>query len=439
MNAELIAVGTELLLGDTINTDAAAVARLLSELGINVYWQTVVGDNRARLEQAVQLARTRADLIITTGGLGPTCDDLTKEVVAGAFGIPLELNKAEEERLRGLYRERHTYMTENHLQQVMLPRGCTVLQNDWGTAPACAFEADGCLVIMLPGPPLECEPLLRYRVRPFLAARGDGIIVSHSVKIFGIGEGTMEYQLRDLMNEMQNPTLAPYAKEGECLVRVTAKAATEAEAETMIAPCLARVQRELGAFAYGVDTPNIETCAAELLLAQHKTIAVADSCTGGLLGDLLTNVPGASAVFAGGIIAYNDETKTRLLDVDPALIARCGAVSSEVAAAMAEHVRATFGTDLGLSLPARTATVCTPSARSSWPSPRRTARSTARCTRTSGGACASSTRRPTTPSTCCGATSPACRWRWRKTADAIICFFLRPGQLSRPRCDPCMI
>ena len=191
MNAELIAVGTELLLGDTINTDAAAVARLLSELGINVYWQTVVGDNRARLEQAVQLARTRADLIITTGGLGPTCDDLTKEVVAGAFGIPLELNEAEEARLRGLYRERHTYMTENHLQQVMLPRGCTVLQNDWGTAPACAFEADGCMVIMLPGPPLECEPLLRYRVRPLLAARGDGIIVSHNVKIFGIGEGTM--------------------------------------------------------------------------------------------------------------------------------------------------------------------------------------------------------------------------------------------------------
>ena len=142
--AEIIAVGTELLLGDTINTDAAAVARLLSELGINVYWQTVVGDNRARLEQAVQLARTRADLIITTGGLGPTCDDLTKEVVAGAFGIPLELNKAEEERLRGLYRERHTYMTENHLQQVMLPRGCTVLQNDWGTAPARRWSVSRC-------------------------------------------------------------------------------------------------------------------------------------------------------------------------------------------------------------------------------------------------------------------------------------------------------
>ena len=171
MNAELIAVGTELLLGDTINTDAAAVARLLSELGINVYWQTVVGDNRARLEQAVQLARTRADLIITTGGLGPTCDDLTKEVVAGAFGIPLTLNRAEEDRLRGLYRERGIYMTENHLQQVMLPRGCTVLQNDWGTAPACAFEADGCLVIMLPGPPSECRPMFYERAVPYLAHR----------------------------------------------------------------------------------------------------------------------------------------------------------------------------------------------------------------------------------------------------------------------------
>ena len=156
MNAELIAVGTELLLGDTINTDAAAVARLLSELGINVYWQTVVGDNRARLEQAVQLARTRADLIITTGGLGPTCDDLTKEVVAGAFGIPLTLNRAEEDRLRGLYRERGIYMTENHLQQVMLPRGCTVLQNDWGTARPARSRRTAAL--------LSCCPAHRWSV-----------------------------------------------------------------------------------------------------------------------------------------------------------------------------------------------------------------------------------------------------------------------------------
>ena len=198
----------------------------------------------------------------------------------------------------------------------------------------------------------------------------------------------------------------------------------------MIAPCLARVQRELGAFAYGVDTPNIETCAAELLLAQHKTIAVADSCTGGLLGDLLTNVPGASAVFAGGIIAYNDETKTRLLDVDPALIARCGAVSPEVAAAMAEHVRAAFGTDLGLSItglagPDGDGVHTVGTLFVALATPDGTFHRTLH--KDKWGACASSTRRPTTPSTCCGATSPACRWRWRKTADAIICFFCGRG------------
>ena len=349
MNAEIIAVGTELLLGETVNTDAADVARLLSELGINVYWQTVVGDNRRRLEQSVALARTRADIIITTGGLGPTCDDLTKEVVAGAFGLKLVLNEAEEARLRGLYRERNSYMTENHLQQVMLPEGCTVLQNDWGTAPACAFEKDGCLVIMLPGPPLECGPLLQYRVRPLLEARSDSLILSHSVKIFGIGEGTMEYRLRDLMNEMTNPTLAPYAKEGECLVRVTAKAKTAGEAEAMIAPWVERVQRELGEFAYGVDTPNIQTCAMELLMQQGKTIAVAESCTGGLVGDLMTNVPGASGVFKGGVIVYTDEMKARLLGIDPAYIAQHGAVSREVAIAMAERARQTLGADLALS------------------------------------------------------------------------------------------
>ena len=350
MQAEIITIGDEILIGQIVDTNSAWLGEKLNAAGIQIHRITSVSDTARHIEQAVGEALKRSDVVICTGGLGPTCDDLTKEVVAGAFGIPLELNEAEEARLRGLYRERHTYMTENHLQQVMLPRGCTVLQNDWGTAPACAFEADGCMVIMLPGPPLECEPLLRYRVRPLLAARGDGIIVSHNVKIFGIGEGTMEYQLRDLMNEMRNPTLAPYAKEGECLVRITAKAPTEAEAEAMIAPCLARVQRELGAFAYGVDTPNIETCAAELLLRQQKTIAVADSCTGGMLGDMLTNVPGASAIFAGGIIAYNNDTKTRLLDVDPALIARCGAVSPEVAGAMAEHARTIFGTDLAMSI-----------------------------------------------------------------------------------------
>ena len=350
MNAEIISVGTELLLGETINTDAADVARLLSEFGINVFWQTVVGDNPGRLEQIVRRAKERSDMIITTGGLGPTCDDLTKETVAAAFGKKLVLNKEEEARLRGLYKERNTYMTENHLQQVMLPEGCTVLVNDWGTAPGCAFEADGCLVIMLPGPPLECGPMLEHRVRPLLEARSDSLILSHNVRIFGIGEGTMEYQLRDLMNEMTNPTLAPYAKEGECLVRITAKAGTKAEAEAMIAPWIQRVRDELGVFAYGVDSDNIQSYAMNRLIESGKTISVAESCTGGLVGDLMTNTPGASGVFLGGVIVYTDEMKMKLLGVDAECLREHGAVSHETAVQMAEKCRARLGTDLAISV-----------------------------------------------------------------------------------------
>ena len=350
MNAEIISVGTELLLGETINTDAADVARLLSEFGINVFWQTVVGDNPGRLEQIVRRAKERSDMIITTGGLGPTCDDLTKETVAAAFGKKLVLNKEEEARLRGLYKERNTYMTENHLQQVMLPEGCTVLVNDWGTAPGCAFEAEGCLVIMLPGPPLECGPMLEHRVRPLLEARSDSLILSHSVRIFGIGEGTMEYQLRDLMNEMTNPTLAPYAKEGECLVRVTAKARTKEEAEEMIAPWVQRVRDELGVFAYGVDSENIQSYAMNRLIESGRTISVAESCTGGLVGDLMTNTPGASGVFLGGVIVYTDEMKQKLLGVDAECLREFGAVSRETAVQMAEKCRERLGTDLALSV-----------------------------------------------------------------------------------------
>lgn len=350
MNAEIISVGTELLLGDTINTNAADVARLLSEFGINVFWQTVVGDNPARLEEIVRRAKGRSDLIITTGGLGPTCDDLTKETVAAAFGKKLVLNEKEEARLRGLYAERNTYMTENHLQQVMLPEGCTVLVNDWGTAPGCAFEADGCLVVMLPGPPLECGPLLEHRVRPLLEQRSDSLILSHSVRIFGIGEGTMEYQLRDLMNTMTNPTLAPYAKEGECFVRVTAKAATKEEAEAMIAPWVQRVRDEIGIFAYGVDSKNIQSYAMQSLIRSGKTISVAESCTGGLVGDLMTNTSGASGVFLGGVIVYTDEMKQKLLGVDEACLERYGAVSRETAVQMAEKCRTRLGTDLAISL-----------------------------------------------------------------------------------------
>ena len=227
--AELIAVGTELLLGNIANTDAQMLSQGLSALGINVYYHTVVGDNPQRLRAAVELARTRADIIITTGGLGPTCDDLTKNVLAECFGKPLVFHEPSARRIEAYFQRLHAGrpMTENNYQQAMLPEGCTVLDNDWGTAPGVAFEAGGVRVIMLPGPPRECKAMFTHRVVPYLKSLADGVIVSRTLKLFGIGESSMEAQLRDEMNAMTNPTLAPYAKEGECELRITARADTQ--------------------------------------------------------------------------------------------------------------------------------------------------------------------------------------------------------------------
>ena len=340
MKAEIISVGTELLLGTTINTDAADVALLLSEYGINVYWQTVVGDNPGRVIEAVQRAKSRADIIITTGGLGPTCDDLTKSALAEAFGLKLELNKEEEQWLRNLWVERnYSELTPNNLQQVMLPEGSAALRNDWGTAPGCTFTADGVLVIMLPGPPRECRPMLEYRVRPILASLCDGVIASHNIHFSGIGESEMEYRLRDYMEELTNPTLAPYAKQGECLVRVTASAPTRERAEEMMAPVIERVKGMFGELAYGMDAANLAEFTTKLMIERGVTLATAESCTGGELAKAITDIPGASAVLLGGVVVYTNEAKHRLLGVPEEILESKGAVSYEVAVELARLVR----------------------------------------------------------------------------------------------------
>ena len=233
---EILSVGTELLLGNIVNLDAQILSQGLSALGLNVYWHTVVGDNPQRAREAVAAAKGRADIIITTGGLGPTCDDLTKNVLAEAFGKKLVFHEPSAQRIRNYFARTGRPMTENNLQQAMLPEGCTVLVNDWGTAPGVAFEADGVRVIMLPGPPSECRPMFQHRVVPYLQALSEGVIASHTLKLFGIGESQMEAQLRDEMNAMSNPTLAPYAKEGECELRVTAKAPTMEQAQALLLP-----------------------------------------------------------------------------------------------------------------------------------------------------------------------------------------------------------
>ncbi|MDR3278724.1 MAG: competence/damage-inducible protein A [Oscillospiraceae bacterium] len=350
--AEIIAVVTELLLGNIANTDAQEVSRALSELGINVYYHTVVGDNPERLKRAVDIARRRADILITTGGLGPTFDDLTKQTLAEAFGKKLIFNEGEARKIRSYFETRLHNMefTENNLRQAELPEGCTVFDNGCGTAPGCAFESEGVHVLMLPGPPRECRAMLRERAVPYLKALSDAQIYSHNIHIFGMGESAVEARLADMMRAMENPTLAPYAKESEVMLRLTAKAKSRGEAEALMAPVLETVRSTLGDIIYGVDTDTLENTAVGLLTQNGKTVAAAESCTGGLLAKRLTDIPGASKGFLGGVTAYSGDAKIKLLGVDPAIIAKHGVVSREVAEAMARGARERFGADFGVGV-----------------------------------------------------------------------------------------
>lgn len=297
--AELIAVGTELLLGNIANTDAQMISQGLSELGINVFYHTVVGDNPDRVRQAVDIAKKRADILITTGGLGPTCDDLTKVALAQAFGRKLLYHEPSAQRIRDRFAAMGRPVTENNYQQAMIPEGATVLDNDWGTAPGVAFAADGVHVIMLPGPPRECEMMFRHRAVPYLRGLSDGVIASRTVKTFGIGESAAESVLRDLMNALHNPTLAPYAKPNGTELRITAHADTEAEALALIAPVEEQVKELMGHYVIGVDVDSLEAVCFSLLQAQGLTLGTAESCTGGLIAKLITDRPGSSAIFRG--------------------------------------------------------------------------------------------------------------------------------------------
>ena len=349
METEILSVGTELLLGHVTNTDARDISEMLSQIGINVRYHTVVGDNPRRLEECVKVAKERADIIITTGGLGPTCDDLTKQILAKAFGLELVRNEAE---YQGLYEYIQTgkMFTPNNFQQAMLPEGCTVFHNEWGTAPGCAFEKDGKTVIMLPGPPKECNAMFRACVIPYLQKFADGEIVSHSLRIFGLGESTVDQMFRDEMNAMANPSMAPYAKECDCLLQVTAKAETREEAEEMLGPVIAHVREKLGEFVYGMDVECVEEAVIGLLREKRMRFSAAESCTGGDIARRFTEIPGASEFFLGGVVTYTNESKAKLLGIDPALIEEKGAVSNEVAKEMAERVRALMGSDIGVGV-----------------------------------------------------------------------------------------
>ena len=348
--AEILCVGTELLLGDIVNTNARELSAALRGLGIGVYWQSVVGDNPARLRQAAETARARANLIITTGGLGPTYDDLTKEIVCETFGVPLERNVEAEEMVKAWFRATKREMSENNLKQAVLPVGSTVFPNGNGTAPGFAFVKDGCTVIQLPGPPREMRLMLETGVVPYLRGKTDEVLVSKDIRIFGMGESAVEARLHDYMEGLANPTLAPYAGTAEVRLRATALAPDEAAAEKLLAPVVEHVRSELGDLVYAVDEPKLESVCLRLLLEKGLTFAAAESCTGGLIAKRFTDQSGASAAFMGGVVCYTNYVKHHVLGVPQETLDEFGAVSAETAAAMAEGAKRVCGADIAVSV-----------------------------------------------------------------------------------------
>lgn len=349
--AEIISIGTELLLGQITNTDARDIAQRLARIGINVLYTTEVGDNPERLARCIEIAKERVDIIITTAGLGPTVDDLTKVLLARSFGLELVMDEKEKQ---GLYdyitNEGYSEeMSRNNLQQAMLPEGCTVFHNYWGTAPGCAFQKDGKVVLMFPGPPKECIPMFdRYGI-PYLKQFSDEEIFSHEIRVFGTSESAMDFMLRDLMKDLTNPSMAPYAKEADCFLRVTAKARSEEEAETMMKPVIEKAVEILGDNVYGFDISCVEERVFQLMSQQKKTFATAESCTGGDIARRFTDMSGASEFYVGGAVTYTDDVKARVLGIDPELIREHTAVSEPVARAMAENIRRITGADYAVS------------------------------------------------------------------------------------------
>lgn len=349
--AEIIAVGTELLLGNIVNTNAKDISQALAGLGISVFWHTVVGDNPQRLKDALDIARKRADIIITTGGLGPTYDDLTKQTICETFGRPLVLHSDILNTIRGYFeRNVHMNMPENNVQQAEFPEDCVIFDNPVGTAPGCAFEADGVHVLMLPGPPFEMLAMLENHAVPYLRNLSSDVIVSHDIMTFGLGESPMEELLREKMSHMENPSLATYAKPSEVRLRATAKAATAAEAEAMLAPVVEEVTAFLGDVVYGIDVPGLENACMKLLKEREWTFATAESCTGGRVAERITALPGASAVYRGGVVSYWTSVKAGVLGVPEDILDAHGAVSEETARAMAEGARRVTGADIAVSV-----------------------------------------------------------------------------------------
>lgn len=349
MTAEIISIGTELLMGQVVNTDAQFIAKHLAPLGYRVLYQVTVGDNPARLEETLRQALKRAEVIFLTGGLGPTEDDLTKETAARVLGKTLVQNPEETERLKAWFTGRNRTMTPNNLKQAAFPEDALILPNPRGTAPGCIMEKDGKALVLLPGPPRELCPMFTESVLPYLEERSGNRLFTRSLRFFGIGESALCYELRDLIDGQTNPTLATYCKTGEVELRVTALCRDDREGEALLLPTLRTVRERAGDCLYSETGEELAEVIVRLLTERHQTVAVSESCTGGMVSSALVDVPGCSDCFTEGLVTYSNEAKLRHLGVRRETLERCGAVSAECAAEMAEGLRRTGGTDYALS------------------------------------------------------------------------------------------
>lgn len=351
MRAYLISTGTELLLGQIVNSNARYLAQQLAELGIDLYTQVTVGDNRDRIAEAIAAAREKADLVIINGGLGPTEDDVTREALAQALGLPLKQNQEALAVVERFFRERGRCMPEANLKLALAPENAVVLDNAIGTAPGLFLTHEGITYILLPGPPKEMQLMFQKEVLPRLKEqRGCGeVIKSRVLKVIGLGEPAVEEKVKDLLGST-NPTLAPTVKLGEVHLRLTAKAQDLSQALELMEPLEKQVRQRLGEYIYGTDEESLEQVVGRMLQERSLTIAVAESCTGGLLAHRLTNVPGSSAYFHFGAVTYANRWKTNLLGVPLGTLAAYGAVSPETAEAMASGVRRFASTDIGVGI-----------------------------------------------------------------------------------------
>ena len=354
MKAEIVCIGTELLLGQIVDTNATFLARELADLGIDLYHKTTVGDNLERVIGTLKLAWERSELLILSGGLGPTQDDLTREAIAGLLCEPLEFNEEAWGQIAAYFHQVQRSIPESNRRQALFPASGQVIHNHFGTAPAIFVAKDRHYLVALPGVPRELigiwEESIRPRLRQILNAENNPVLTSRILKIVGIGEAAMEEKIIDLITAQTNPTIAPYAGKGEVALRITAKSFSKAENDELISAVVAEVHRRLGEYIYGYDSDNLETVIGGILKKTGRSLATAESCTGGLVAHRITNVPGSSDYFLGGVNCYSDQLKINLLEVPEQVIRENGAVSPETAQAMAKGIRKRTDATVGLGV-----------------------------------------------------------------------------------------